>query len=190
MEGVVLREMPNRQCNLAPVLDDPQHLAKRTNRSGKKHDAKAAHHRVKAAGFSGPELSVCYGKGSAVKFSSLRFSTSRFHHPRNRIYAQDFALSANELGNRQGRFPGACSYVEHTAAASNLCGLDERLSDRRKHLPDNSAVLFPIGSCFAPPANYFLHKRVVPTAGPFFDLRRGPEHHHGQDSLRDASPND
>ena len=62
--------MPNRQSDPASGLDDPQHLADRTNRGLEKHDAEAAHHCVKVVGWKGQKVSECHGKSGVMKLTA------------------------------------------------------------------------------------------------------------------------
>src|SRR5882762_2082652 len=156
MERVSLGEMPDRDGDSAPWLEHPQHLTNRTNGRREKHHAEATDHSIEGVGWDGKIVGERHLKVGIVKSTTLPFSTSSFHHFRSRIYAQNLTLRSNQVGNAQCRFSRTRGYVEDKAAGGDLCIFNESLSDRRKHLPDNLSVLFPVGRRFAPLANDFL----------------------------------
>src|ERR1700730_828905 len=156
MERISFGEIPDCHRDSASRLEHPQHLSNRINGRREKHHAEAAHHSIEGVGWKGQLVGVRHLKASIVKFSAVTLSTSSFHHFRNCIYAKNFALRSNQVGNAQCRLSRARGYVEDNAAGSDLCIFNESLSDRCKHLPDSLSVLFPVMSRFAPLANNFL----------------------------------
>jgi hypothetical protein len=70
-------------------------------------------------------------------------STSGFNHLRRRIDPEDLAFGADQGSYGQCWFPGTRSNIQNCVPTANEPILDKSLRDRRKHLPDDFAVLLP-----------------------------------------------
>src|SRR6266705_2806167 len=70
-------------------------------------------------------------------------SASGCHHLRNRIDPKDLAFGSDQGSYAQGWLSGTRSNIQNCVSTANQPILDESLRDRRKHLPDNFAVLLP-----------------------------------------------
>ena len=70
-------------------------------------------------------------------------STSGFHHLRHRIDPEDLAFGADQGSYGQCRLSGTRSNIQNGVPTANQPILDKGLRDRRKHLPDDFAVLLP-----------------------------------------------
>ena len=70
-------------------------------------------------------------------------STSRFHHLRRRIDPEGLPFGADQGSNGQCWLSGTRSNIQNCVPAANRPIFDKSLRDRRKHLPDDFAVLFP-----------------------------------------------
>src|SRR5215472_7837926 len=83
-------------------------------------------------------------------------STGGFDHLYHRVNPEDLALRTNQGGYGQCRLPGPRSNIQNSLAAANQPIFDERLRYRRKHLPDDFAVLLPERRRIAPCAYALL----------------------------------
>ena len=70
-------------------------------------------------------------------------STSRFHHLRHVIDPEDLAFGADQGSYGQCWLSGTRSNIQNYVPTANQPIFDKGLRDRRKHLPDDFAVLFP-----------------------------------------------
>jgi hypothetical protein len=70
-------------------------------------------------------------------------STSGFHHLRRRIDPEDLAFGADQGSYGQCWLSRTRSNIQNCVPAANQPILDKSLRDRRKHLPDDFAVLLP-----------------------------------------------
>jgi hypothetical protein len=83
-------------------------------------------------------------------------STSRFHHLRHVIDPEDLAFGADQGSYGQCWLSGTRSNIQNFVPTANQPIFDKGLRDRRKHLPDDFAVLFPEPRRITPYAYNFL----------------------------------
>src|SRR5882762_1560230 len=156
MERISLGEMPDCHGDSASWLDHPQHLANRINGRREKHHAEAAHYCIESVSWKRQLVGERHLKVGILISPAVRLAPGSFHHFRNWIHAQNFALRPHQAGNAQCRFSRTSGYIEDKLAASDLCVFYESLSNRCKHSANNLPVLLPVRSRFAPLANDFI----------------------------------
>ena len=88
-------------------------------------------------------------------------STSRFHHLRRRIDPEGLPFGADQCSNGQCWLSGTRSNIQNCVPAANRPIFDKSLRDRRKHLPDDFAVLFPERRGITPYAYTHNSMRIV-----------------------------
>ena len=148
--------MPDRQGQFPSWLEYSQHLANRVNRGWKEHHTEAADHGIE--GIRWEWQMVCKGdlKSCIPESKMVCRPASGCHHFWRRIDPDDFAFGANQGSNRQCRLSGTRSNIQNCVPTANQPVLDKGFRDRRKHLPDDFAVLLPERRGIAPSAYGFL----------------------------------
>ena len=83
-------------------------------------------------------------------------SPTGVHHLGRRIDPEDLAFGADKGSYSQSGLSGPGSNIQNCVPAANQPALDQSLRDRRKHLPDDFAVLLPERRGSTPCADNFL----------------------------------
>ena len=149
-ERISFGDIPDRQGQLSTRLEHSQHLANAVNRRRKEHRAEAADHGIEAAG---RERQIVCKRDLELRIPEAAIlcrPASRCHHSCNRIDPHDLAFGSDQGSYAQGRLSRTRSNIQNRVLTANLPILDKSLCDRRKHLPDEFAVLLPERSGTAP----------------------------------------
>jgi hypothetical protein len=143
VKGILFGETPDRQGQFPSWLEYSQHLANCVNRRWKEHHTEAAYYCIKRIGWERQtvcrsDVELCIPEPKMVCRSM-----SGFHHLRRRIDPADLAFGADQVSYGQGWLSGTRSNIQNCVPTANQPILDKSLGDRRKHLPDDFAVLLP-----------------------------------------------
>ena len=150
VKRIAVGEGPNGECGAPSWFQNAQDFPNCLGRIREEHGGEPARDRVECLGWKRKVIGRAHFKLHGVELFICGRAASRCDHLWGWIDAADTAFIPDKFCNSESGFAGPCADIQDMESTDDFGLLNESLTHRSEHLPDNPPMLLPILSRLPP----------------------------------------